>query len=82
MLTSILVLFLNCFFGKIATESFEKMSYDLYEANWQRLSIDLQKYIMFMIENAQRPLYYHGFGVAVLNLKTFTSVIFKVHEKR
>lgn len=70
MLTSILVLFLYCFFGKIATE-----------ANWQGLSIDLQKYIIFMIQNAQRPHYYHEFDVAVLDLDTFTRVIFEQSMK-
>lgn len=27
-----------------------------------------------MIENIQRPLYYHGFGLAILDLETFTRV--------
>lgn len=67
-------LFLYCFFGKVATESYRKMVDSLYEANWQILPIELQKYFILMIGNAQRPLYYSGFGVAVLNLKTFCKV--------
>lgn len=27
-----------------------------------------------MIENGQQPLHYHGFGVVVLNLETFSKV--------
>lgn len=47
----------------------------LFQANWQALPLKLQKYFVVMITNAQTPLYYHGFGVAVLNLETFTKVI-------
>lgn len=46
----------------------------LYDTNWQKLPIRLQKYVVLMIGNAQKPLYYHGFGVALLNLETFNGV--------
>lgn len=66
--------FLLCFFGKIATKSFEEMADILYESNWQHLSPDLQKYFVFMIANAQQPLYYGGYGVTILDLQTFVRV--------
>lgn len=71
---SLFTLFLYCFYGKIATESFENMADCLFEANWEILPIQLQKYVVIMIGNAQRPLYYHGFNIAFLNLETFTKV--------
>lgn len=61
--------------GQLATESYEQISDSLYESNWQRLSSDLQKYIILMIRNMNIPLVYHGFDVFVLNLTTFTAVI-------
>lgn len=67
-------LFIYCFCGKLATESFEKMAQCLYEANWHNTSVILQKYIIIMMSNTQQPLYYDGFGIVILNLKTFTSV--------
>lgn len=67
-------LFVYCFFGKVATESFATMADSLYEANWQNLPIELQKYFILMIANANRPLYYHGFNIAILNLETFSKV--------
>lgn len=70
----IFYVFVMCFFGKSATESFEKMSDSLYESNWQELSIDLQKSFILMIQNTQRPLFYHGFGVCILDLETFAKV--------
>lgn len=71
---SVLNLFLFCFYGKLATESHENMADSLYEANWMKLPIKLQKHCILMIQNIQMPLYYHGFGLAVLDLETFTAV--------
>lgn len=54
----------------------------LYETNWHELPIELQKYFVYMIQSAQHPYYYHGSGVAILNLQTFTDVSwdFTIHE--
>lgn len=72
--TAISMLFIYCYYGKIATESYEKMSDCLYECNWIDLSPGLQKSLVIMIGNAQQLIYYHGTGIAVLNLGTFTQV--------
>lgn len=72
---NMLNLFLYCFFGRMATESFEQMAICLYQANWPVLPNHLQKYFLLMIANAQRPLYYHGFGMVAMNLQTFTKVL-------
>lgn len=68
-------LFCYCYFGVAATESYEEMSNGLYNSKWSELSVDLQKYFVVMIANAQRPLYYDGFGIAVLDLQTFAKLI-------
>lgn len=73
-LTSGANLFVYCFFGKLATESYDEMATALFESNWQVLPINLRKYVILMIGNAQRPLYYHGFKIAVLNLETYLKV--------
>lgn len=75
----LLNIFLYCYFGKLATESFEEMSNSLYESNWYKLPIKQQKYILLMMVNAKRPLYYHGFGIVILNLETFCNVR-KIHN--
>lgn len=74
-LTSVSILFIYCYYGKIATDSYGGIADALYQANWQDLPIEYQKYFIIMIANAQRPLYYHGFNVVVLDLGTFTTVI-------
>lgn len=72
---SIAYLFMYCYFGKLATESYENMANCLYQSNWAEFSIETQKYILLMIMNVQQTIHYHGFGVAVLNLETFCTVI-------
>lgn len=67
-------LFLYCYFGEMSTECYEKISNCLYESNWLDLPRDKQKYFILMIGNLQRPLYYHGFDIAVLNLQTYSQV--------
>lgn len=69
------ILFLFCFYGKLATESFLGICDSAYEANWLDLPTHLQKYFIIIIGNAQIPLYYHGFDIAVLNLETFMKMM-------
>lgn len=67
-------IFVYCFFGMVATESYEKMADSLFEFNWTDLDHQLQKYFIIMIGNMQKPIYYHGFYIAILNLNTFSKV--------
>lgn len=75
------ILFLHCYFGKLATDSFLNMTDCLFECNWQDLPIELQKYFIMLIENAQRPLYYHGFKIAVIDLVTFAKVKLTIYHQ-
>lgn len=68
------VLFLYCYFGKLAADSYELMCECVYDSFWQKLSPNLQKYIVVMIANMQQSLYYHGFGIVTLDLRTFIRV--------
>lgn len=74
VMVSTSLLFWYCYFGKIATDSFEAMSDCLYESDWPSLPIELQKYFIIMIANAQRKVHYHGFGIVKLDLEAFTKV--------
>lgn len=58
----------------MTTECYLEMADRLYEFNWYELSIDLKKYFILMMGNMQIPLYYHGSGMIVINLKTFQEV--------
>lgn len=58
----------------MATESYEQMAQCLFDSNWTGMSIELRKNLIVMIQNSQQPLYYHGFGIFILNLETYTKV--------
>ena len=62
------------YFGNIATESYERMCDSVFEMNWQKLPLRLQKYVVIMIANMQKPLYYHGFQIVNLEFVTFAGV--------
>lgn len=68
------MLLIYCYLGKVATESFAKMSDCVYNMKWYELPVNLQKYVILMIMYMQKPLYYHGHGVIYVNLETFTKV--------
>lgn len=58
----------------MATESYEQMADRLFESKWPDLPVYLQKYFIVMIANTQKPIYYHGFGVANMKMETFCGV--------
>lgn len=67
------IMFVYCYYGEMATESFELLSDCLYASHWPNFQIKLQKYYILMIANAQ-PLSYHGFHIIYLSLNTFSKV--------
>lgn len=67
-------LFVLCYFGLIASESYEKMSTCLYESIWYEHPVESQKYLVLMVQNIQKPIYYSGFGISNLELEKFTDV--------
>lgn len=67
-------LFLYSYFGQLASDRYEKVVDCSYKTNWHLFPVKLQKYFILIISNMQKPLYYHGFGVINLDLKTFIRV--------
>lgn len=75
VLVSISNLFVYSYFGQGANETHMEISDCFFQTEWFYLPNYLQKYFVIIIANAQRPLYYHGFGVANINLNTFIQVL-------
>lgn len=67
-------LFLYCYFGDMASESYKKISDCVYNMGWYELQPRLQKYFPLVIANMQKSLFYYGFGIISLDLRTFTRV--------
>lgn len=72
--TGMLFPFIFCFYGELATESSMQMTDALYESNWRKLPVNLQKYLIITIADMQKPIRYYGFVRVYLNLETFVSV--------
>lgn len=66
--------FLYCYFGNLSTESFLRVPAWLYSSGWNDLTNTQQKFYIMMIANSQRPLLFHGFGLANLTLETYSKV--------
>lgn len=69
--------FYFCYFGKQSTESYVQMGNCAYDIAWYNLPIELEKFLILFIENAQEPLYYRGLNVVTLDLQTFSMVWIK-----
>lgn len=67
-------LYAYCYVGKKSTDFFLAFADCLYESNWMALPLELRRSFPLMISHAHRPLHYHGFHVAILNLELFSKV--------
>lgn len=68
--------FTYCLYGDKTTSNYEGLAEDLYEKNWYELPNQIKKYFLIMIMSAQKPVYYHGMHLTVLELTVFTKVFF------
>lgn len=69
------MLYHYCCNGKLATDSYRAFGDCLFKSKWFILPRNLQKYFIFMISHAQRPLFYHGYGIVNLDLELFLKMI-------
>lgn len=67
-------IFLYCFVGSLTTSIFWGNADIAYESLWYKLPIDLQKYLLLLLVDAQRPIIFHGFGIINLDLIFFMKV--------
>lgn len=68
-------LYAYCYIGKHSSDYYLAFGDCLYESNWMSLPNDMQKTFILMIAHSQIPIYYHGYGVVILDLNLFTRVI-------
>lgn len=71
-------LFVYCYFGHMAAESYTLISEHLCESNWYNWPMKYKKQLILMIQVAQEEHLFDGFGIAQLNLYTYV----RVCEKR
>ena len=62
VLGSLFPFFLFCHFGGNITQQFEDVGEAVYQLEWYRLPLDMQKDIRIVIAAAQKPIYMRGYG--------------------
>lgn len=65
---------LYCYYGKLASDSYVEMSDCVFDMNWHEQPSELQKYFVLIIQHMQKTVYYHGFDMVTLDLRTFIKV--------
>lgn len=68
-----MILFIYCYYGEAATNNYLNFADTVYEIDWFKLPSNLKGFVILMIQNAQKPIYYHGFNIVYLNLTTFSA---------
>lgn len=67
-------LLVYCYIGYRASDYYISIGDLLYQSNWHKLPIKYRKHFVLMIQDAQRPILYHGFKIIKINMGTFTNV--------
>lgn len=68
-----ITMFIFCYFGKMATDAYFSFGDYAYETKWYTIPNKNQNYFRLIIQIAQQPLCYNGFGFN-LDLQTFSAV--------
>lgn len=79
LLFNLLSLFVYCYHGDKSSECLEEIADLFYGFEWYTQNIKVRKMVVMLIANAQRPRHFHGFGVILLTLDTFTNVSIQHH---
>ena len=68
------ILLIYCYVAHKSSECFLQLATILYNSNWKQMPINLQKLIIIMIIEAQKPILYGAYALFNLNLETFIKV--------
>lgn len=71
----LLNLYVYCYYGKMATVELEAYADHIYNTQWYRKRLNIQKSYIVIIQYTQRPVFYHGFDIIDLNMETFSKLI-------
>lgn len=67
-------LFVYCFIGYKSVAYYTSVGDLLYQSNWHKLPTKYRRYFVLMIQDAQKPVLFHGFKIIKITLGTFTNV--------
>lgn len=73
-------LFLVCYVGEHVTTVYLDLKDSIYNISWFLCPLDLQRYIVPMLMNADKPVYFESFGTLNCTNDTFKRVILRCSE--
>lgn len=82
VINSLFTLFLYCFFGSLATDSFSRISDCVYDSRWYELPTELKIYPIMILGNSHLPLRFYGHKIVSMNLGTFQKVRSEMWKKK
>lgn len=74
VINSLFTLFLYCYFGSLATDSFSRISDCVYDSRWYELPTELKIYPIMILGNSHLPLRFYGHKIISINLETYKKV--------
>lgn len=74
ILMNIWYILVHCVLGKLVTDRFARVPNHLFNTKWYDLPVEVQKHFILLLANTQQPLFFHGFGIYILDLEKFASV--------
>lgn len=73
---NILVVYADCYYSNMVTESTSQIANDAYNCPWYTYSTSARKPIALIIQQSQTIFYYTGLGLMQCSLPTFSMVIY------
>lgn len=73
---SFVQIFFFCYYGEQLTNGFFELKRAIYECDWYRLPLEMQKMIPIIGINIQQPVYLEGLAHTYCTLETFKGVRF------
>lgn len=77
---SIFVFFLYCYQGQRLTTASEKFEIAVYACGWEHLNVAMQKYVLLILKQAQKPVITYAAGVIPICMYTFASTLQNIYK--
>lgn len=70
----VLIIMIFCYFGNMVTTKFSDVAFKAYSSYWYKYPIELQPYILMIINQSQNEFLFEGFKFAQCSLDSFARV--------
>lgn len=72
---SLTIMYFFCYIAEDVCNKFEEIGNSIYQLNWFHYPPSVQKSLLIIIRQTQRPIRFHGYNVIFCDMPTFAKVI-------